>query len=214
MAAHRSDFQDLVARTEGVQPWRRVFHAGSGVALGLLPGALELPRALTLGLLAGAFAIALGLDVARLHAPAVNRTFFRAFSRLASPREAAGYASSTWFVLAAFLSHAVFPPAHAAAALVVLGLADPAASVVGRLRGSVRLGKGSVQGTATFFAVAWAVLAVMTGRPVLSVPVALGVAVLEIVPGLLDDNLVVPLATGGLLWLLMGTPTAPWSLPF
>lgn len=214
MVPHRNDFQALVARTEGVQPWRRVFHAASGVALGLLPGILALPRPMTLGLLAGALAVALGLDLVRLRASAVNQAFFRVFSRLASPREAAGIASSTWFVLAALLSHAVYPPPHAAAALMVLGLADPAASVVGRLHGSVPLGKGSLQGTATFFAVAWAVLAAMTGRPVLALPVALGVAVMEIVPGLGDDNLVVPLVTGGLLWLVMGTPTSPSSFPF
>ncbi|HSG49055.1 MAG TPA: hypothetical protein VLA43_14635, partial [Longimicrobiales bacterium] len=143
-----------------------------------------------------------------LRSPAVNRAFFTAFARLASPREARGIASSTWFTLAALLSHAVFPPVYAAAGLVVLALADPAAGVVGRLWGSVPLGKGSVQGTATFFAVAWGVLAVMTGAPLAVVAVAAGVAAMEIVPGLVDDNLVVPLVTGGLLWLLLGTPTS------
>ena len=113
----------------------------------------------------------------------------------------------------AFLVHAVFPPLYAAAGLVVLALADPAASVVGRLWGSRRLGKGSVQGTSVFLVVAWSVLALMTGQPLAVVPVALGVAAMEIVPGLVDDNLVVPIVTGTLLWLLLGTPAPVPVLP-
>jgi len=208
------DLDALVARTEGLQPWRRVFHAVSGMVVGLGPRALGLTHGVTLTLLTAAFLVALALDVLRLRRPAVNRAFFVTFARLASPREARGIASSTWFTLAALLSHALFPPSYAAAALVVLALADPAASVVGRLRGSVPLGKGSVQGTAAFFAVAWGVLAIMTGAPLAMVPVAVGVAAMEVVPGLVDDNLVVPLVTGGLLWLILGTPTSPSSFPF
>lgn len=208
------DFQALVDRTEGLQPWRRVFHACSGVLLALAPGVLGLSRATTLLLLSIALAVALGLDLVRLRAPMVNRAFFQVFSRLASPREAAGIASSTWFVTAALLAYALFPPPHAAAGLLVLGLADPAAGVVGRIWGSRRLGKGSLQGTATFFGVAWGVLAAATGEPFRALPVALGVALMEIAPGLIDDNLVIPLVTGGLLWLILGTPTSPAPFPF
>ncbi|HSG47459.1 MAG TPA: hypothetical protein VLA43_06605, partial [Longimicrobiales bacterium] len=53
------DLDALVARTEGLQPWRRVFHAVSGLVVGLGPGALGLPQGLTLTLLAGAFLVAL-----------------------------------------------------------------------------------------------------------------------------------------------------------
>lgn len=200
------DLARLVARTEGVQPWRRVFHASSGLVLGLAPGMLGFSRSGILGLLAAALGVALGLDLLRLRAPAVNRTFFRVFSGVASPREAKGMASSTWFVLGALVAYAAFPAPYASAGLVVLGLADPAASVVGRLWGSAPLGKGTRLGTATFFAVAWAVLWVMTGQPAPAFAVALCAAALEIVPGLVDDNLVVPLVTGGLLWLALGNP--------
>lgn len=213
MSDGANDFHSLVGRTEGVQPFRRLFHAFSGLAAGLGPGLLELGRGATLSILAGAFLVALTLDLIRLRAPEVNRAFFRIFTRLASPREAAGMASSTWFALSALLAHAVFPPLYAAAGLVVLALADPAASVVGRLWGSSRLGKGSVQGTTVFVVVAWSVLAVMTGRPVAVVPVALGVAAMEIVPGLVDDNLVVPIVAGTLLWLFLGTPAPVTVLP-
>lgn len=214
MSSEARDFDSLVERTRGVQPFRRLFHASSGLVVGLGPELLGFSRPVTLSILGAAFLVALGLDLVRLRAPGVNRMFFRLFARVASPREADGMASSTWFVLAAFLAHAVFPPLYAAGGLVVLALADPAASVVGRIWGSWPLGKGSVQGTVVFFAVAWLVLWLMTGQPVSVVPVALGVAVMEVVPGLVDDNLVVPLVTGGLLWLVLGTPASTLSLPF
>lgn len=199
-------FDDLVARTEGVQPGRRVFHASSGLLAGLGPGWLGLERATTLTVLGALLGLAVILDLVRLRMPAVNRTFFRVFRIFASPREAGGVASSTWFVLGAFLAHAIFPAPYAAAGLVVLALADPSASVVGRLWGTIRLGKGSLQGTAVFVLVAFGALFVLLGDPLRTALVAVGVALMEIVPDLVDDNLVVPLTTGALLWLILGSP--------
>ena len=167
---------------------------------------MGLERAATLTILGVLLAIAVTLDFVRLRMPAANHTFFRFFRHVASPREAGGIASSTWFVLGALLCHGIFPPAYAAAGLVVLALADPSASVVGRLWGTIPLGKGSVQGTGVFVLVAWAVLFALLGQPLHVGAVAVGVALMEIVPGLVDDNLVVPLATGALLWLVLGTP--------
>jgi dolichol kinase len=207
-------FDDLVSRTRGLQPWRRFFHALNGVVLALAPGLLDLSRVTTVSILVAAFVIALGLDVVRLRRSGLNVLFFKAFRLLASPREASGIASSTWYALGAALAWGLFPPLYAAASLLVLALADPAASLVGRSWGSVPLGKGSVQGSIAFLLTAWAVLVAVTGQPLAVVWVALGVSLVEILPGLVDDNLVVPLSTGALLWLVLGTPTSPLSFPF
>ncbi len=207
-------FDDLVSGTRGLQPWRRFFHAFTGVVLALTPGLLYLSRVATVSILVAAFLVALSLDLLRLRRSGLNVLFFKAFRLLASPREASGIASSTWYALGAALAWGLFPPLYAAASLLVLALADPAASVVGRIWGSVPLGKGSVQGSMAFMVTAWAVLAAVTGQPVTVVWVALGVALVEILPGLVDDNLVVPLSTGALLWLVLGTPTSPLSFPF
>jgi dolichol kinase len=210
-APETESFAALVERTRGVQPWRRVFHASSGLLLGLGPVFLGIPVAVTAALLTATLVIALTLDLVRLRFPEVNRRFFVYLRVLASPREAVGVASSTWYLVGAIISWVVFPPAYASAALVVLGLADPAASVLGRLYGTVPLGKGSVQGALVFTAVAWAILAVMLGNPLPMAGVALAVALAEIIPGLVDDNLIIPLVTGALLWIVLGTPTSPSS---
>lgn len=197
------DLHRLVARTGGLQPWRRAFHAASGLALALLPGLLGLERPAVLAVVGALLAVALGLDLARLRAPGLNRLFFRTFSRLASPREATRWASSTWYLAGALLVLA-FLPATAVPGILVLAVADPAASVVGRRWGRVRLGKGSVQGSVAFFLVSGAVLLVATGGDLRAWPAALAATVAELLPLPLDDNLTVPLVAAGALALVGG----------
>lgn len=195
------ELERLVARTEGFQPWRRVFHAASGVSLALGPGLAGLDRAGVLTVVGGLLAAAWCIDVARLAVPRWNELFFRTLFPLASPREARGPASSSWYLLGVLLVWALFPTV-AVPAVLVLGLADPAASLVGRRWGRRRLGKGTVEGAATFFAVSLAVLLVTIGGGERAVLVALVVTVAELLPLPLDDNLTVPLMTAAALGAL------------
>ena len=181
----------LVERTQGAQPWRRVFHAltGSAIAAGLT--FLPISQALALSILGGAFAALLALDVVRLRVKEANALFFKAFQRLASPREARGPASSTWYALGALLVVAFFDRHDAVSGILVLALADPAASYLGRRWGRRPFLGGSVEGTAVFFLTAFVVLAFRH-----TLPVAAGAAVIcalaERLPGILDDNLTLP----------------------
>ena len=68
----------------------------------------------------------------------VNALFFELFPTRAPPREAKRAASSTWYVCGVILAYALFPTRIAVPAIVVLALADPMASIVGRLWGSRR----------------------------------------------------------------------------
>lgn len=192
---------ELVGRAGGLKPWRRAFHATSGVVMAVGPRALGLERATTVLLLSALFLAALAIDVLRLRTPAVNELFFRALSRLASGREEERLASSTWYLAGALLAWAVFPAEVATTAILVLALADPSASVLGRLVGRRPVGKGTVEGLLVFYAVASAVLWAAVGEPVVLL-VAAVVAAVEVLPISLDDNLTVPLATGALLLLV------------
>jgi dolichol kinase len=191
----------LVARTRGLQPWRRLFHAGNGLILAFLPGRIGLTGGALVAVLAGLFGALLALDVARLRSSRLNALFFAAFPALASPREAVGAASSTWYAGGVLLLYALFPVALVVPALLVLALADPAAAVVGRRWGRRRLGKGTWVGTATFAATAFLILGAFFASPI-----ALGIALLtagaEAVPWRIDDNLTVPLAAASALWLI------------
>ena len=131
--------------------------------------------------------------------PALNRFAYRVLRPLISPREATGLASSTWYAVGALATYAFFPVRVAVPAILVLALADPAASVVGRLRGRRKIGKGSWAGAVAFFAVALGVLLVSVGpapgmvlRATVAAVVATAVEVSRLGP---DDNVTVPLAT-------------------
>jgi dolichol kinase len=196
------EFSQLVGRTSGLQPWRRAFHAANGVMLALGPGALGLIPPVTVLLLAGLLVVLLSMDLARLRAPGLNALFFRSFPSLASPREAAGIASSTWYVVGALIAWAFFAPRVVVPSILVLALADPAASFLGRVVKSPRVGSGSVFGSSIFFVVATAILLPGAGWGV-ALAVAALVTVVEAMPWKLDDNLTVPLSTAVFLSLML-----------
>jgi len=192
---------DLVKKTEGLQPWRRVFHATNGTVLVLVLTFVPVPTRFVLLFLGAVLAILVLADALRLVRKDLNILFFRTFSVLASPREEKGIASSTWYVLGALLVLLFYPRYAALAGILTLALADPMASVIGRKWGRMKLGAGSLEGSLVFFLVASLTLALFAPWPV-AVATALATAAVEAIPWPVDDNLSVPLAAGGLLALL------------
>ena len=132
-----TDLDDLVEATRGPQLWRRFLHAAAGVVLaGLLLG-IQPTRPVAATSLASLAATLLILDVVRLSVPRLNLFFFRWFKTLASPREARGVASSTWYAIGAALCAILFPIELVGPSLLVLALADPSASYLGRRWGDI-----------------------------------------------------------------------------
>jgi dolichol kinase len=193
-----------VARTEGLQPWRRVFHATNGVLLVSVLVVVDPPWSWTVAAL-GALTVALFLaDWLRFQVPSLNRLFFRLLRPFASPREARGVASSTWYMAGCLLALALFPREVAIPAILVLALADPVASYMGRRWGRRPFGTGTVEGSVVFATVAFLVLTPFVGWAV-GAMVAVATAGAERIPWPLDDNLTIPLVAGALAWSLL-----PW----
>ena len=192
---------ELVEKTHGLQPLRRIFHAVNGTALVLLMRTTGIQDRIVFLALATLLCALLLMDGVRLAVPKVNRAFFRSFSLLASPRETARLASSTWYLLGILLSLILFPRDIALAAILVLALADPAAGYVGRRWGRRRLGGGTVEGSLVFIAVAFGALALWAPWPQ-ALGAALFTAAVEILPWPIDDNLSVPLTAAVALLLL------------
>lgn len=193
----------LVGHTEGLQPWRRVFHAANGVILAAALTWAVTDRGVAIPILTAVLAILLAVDLVRLRVTRANTLFFRLLRPFASPREAEKIASSTWYMVGILLAVILFPLWAVVPAILVLAFADPAASVLGRLAGRRRLGKGSVEGTLIFAAVAFLVLLPFVSPPV-ALACALVTAVVEILPLGLDDNLTVPLTAATMVFLLAG----------
>jgi dolichol kinase len=200
-SSEMNELDALVEQTRGVQPFRRLFHAFTGTAVAVALTWLDLPRASAVVILGTVLVGQIALDVVRLRMPQANAAFFRAFRHLASPREARGLASSTWYTLGLLLAVTFFPGRAAISGVLVLALSDPAASYVGQRWGRRPLLGGSVVGSLAFILVALAVL-----LPRHAAPVAIGATVAglltERLSWPLDDNLTLPPATAAAITLL------------
>jgi len=196
-----ADLALLVESTRGLQPWRRLFHAANGLLMAAALTWVVPSRPMALAALSLVLLALLLLDFVRLRDPRTNALFFRVFKPLVSPREAQKTASSTWYVVGILTALILFPVPVVIPGILVLALADPAASVLGRLWGRHRLGKGSVEGTAIFSVVAFLVLLPFVPPPAAALGAML-TALVEILPLGLDDNLTIPLTVSALVFLL------------
>jgi dolichol kinase len=188
---------------------RNVFHMGMGTTCVVVIEELLIQRPLWLAPLIFACTFWF-LEGLRHYNARARSILFWIFSPIAHPHERYRVNSSTWFATALVVIGLLFEPMICAVAVIILGLADPAAAVVGRRLGRLKLVNGrTVEGSATFVVVgALAATAVLRiWHPELSPGAALIIALGAAVPAALaelysrriDDNFSVPMtaAIGG-----------------
>lgn len=201
---------------------RNLYHVGNGV--GILVYIHMIVGRSGMWLTAAAFfTFAWTAELLRRRVPAVNAALMRAFGTVAHPDEHWKINSATWMVTALLLLASFYSLPACAVGVAVLGVADPAAALVGRRFGRRRLrGSKTLEGTAAFVlagaAAGWAALALW--HPTVPATAALVAALCGALPaGIgelfagdhqlagrrlhLDDNFVIPLvaATGAALAL-------------
>jgi dolichol kinase len=182
------------AHREGL---RRAVHAASAV---LGPLALWLPGRGGAVLL-GALAATAGLvEAARRLWPSVQRAVTGVAGALFRPDEARGPSGATTLAVGYAAAWWLYPPRVGVAAIVVAGLADPAAALAGR-RFAAGPGK-SWQGSLACALVAALVLLACGAGGLAAAVGGAAAALAERAPWRGADNLLVPLATGAALLLL------------
>jgi dolichol kinase len=182
---------------------RKLVHVAASLAAAAVVWRMAHPAGAVI--LAAATGVALSVELARQISPAIQQRFLATVGWMLRGRELRRTTAATTLALG-FTLCATFFPGPAATAILLVGLADPAAALVGRRWGAHRYHGGkSLEGSLTFLVTAFVVLYAGTG---LSTPaaalVAAGLALLESLPLPGDDNLYLPLAAGGLLTLLGG----------
>lgn len=192
---------------------RNVLHVASATSALL---ALELAPSwsVAIGIAATVAALGLSLEISRRVSPRVNDFCMWLFGRTAHPHEAYRVNSATWYAVAVLLLALAQSAVPAAIALVVLGVGDPIAAIVGRRWGRVRLVHGrSLEGTLAF-AVSGG-LAALGYVALLHPEVALGHAALaaacgavvgaitELFSRRVDDNFSIPLAAFSAAYLAL-----------
>jgi len=185
---------------------RKLYHLLGGLGLLSLYYLLGREQALwTYTLLAGAVLV---IDIARLKVPAFNRFFFAHFGSFIRENERDRLTGTAPYILGIGLSLLVYRNDIATAAVCFLAVGDVAATTVGERYGRTKIvGPKSLEGSLAFVAAAVAAGFLLNLAGVhlmhgLIMAGAVTAAATELLPLPLNDNLTVPLASGGAMELI------------
>ena len=185
---------------------RKFFHLIGG--LGLLSLYYLLGRHNALITYAVLIAAVLAVDITRLKVPAFNQFVQSRFSSFIRKSETDKLTGTAPYLLGIGLSLLFYRTDIATAAVCFLAFGDVAATTVGERYGRTKIsGEKSLEGTLAFAAVAMIVgfLLSLAGVHLLHgimLAGAITAAGVELVPLPVNDNLVIPLVSGGVMELL------------
>lgn len=183
---------------------RKLYHLLGG--LGLLSLYYVLGREEALTVYAALFTTVLIIDTARLKIPAFNRFVFARFGSFVRPTEANKLTGTSPYILGIGLTLYFYRSDIATAAVCFLAVGDVAATTIGERYGKTKIGEKSLEGTLAFVAAAVAAGFLLS----LAVPLmhglilagAIAAAGAELLPLPVNDNLVIPLVSGGVMELI------------
>jgi len=185
---------------------RKIYHLLGG--LGLLSLYYLLGRHDALICYAVLIAVVLAVDITRLKVPAFNLFVQERFSSFIRKNEANKLTGTAPYLLGIGLSLLFYRTDIATAAICFLAFGDVAATAVGERYGRTKIsGEKSLEGTLAFAAVAMTVGFLL---PLVGVHLVHGIilagaiaaAGVELVPLPVNDNLVIPLVSGGVMELI------------
>jgi|GEM_PF-446627 len=194
---------------------RNLFHATAGTSMAIFYY-LFIPRSWALGLIFSTVGLFLFLEITRRFSKRWNDFLVdTVFGLIARPHERHHTNGSTYMVIAITLILLFFAyKPIVCVAVLVLGLADPAASVVGKLWGKTKIyGNKSWVGTSAFFVVAFTASLIFMLLTVehhgaayifmTAAVVALVGTVVELFSTRIDDNFSIPMSVAFTAWLFL-----------
>jgi dolichol kinase len=184
---------------------RKLIHlAGSLIAAAVM---LRVSPGLARGILSAAAVMAALIEVARHLSPRGNLIFNSTFATLLRTHERKGVTGATTLAIGFVLAAFVAPPTIAAAGILMAGIGDSAAALVGKHFGRFRFAGGkSLQGSAACFAAAFIVALLIPGvPPVAALAGALLTTLFEVAVTSFDDNLILPLSAALIIWAFTGS---------
>lgn len=185
---------------------RKLYHLVGGV--GLLSIYFILGRKQALLFYAALFILILLIDGARLVMPAWNRFVFTRFGSFIRKNEEHRLTGTAPYVLGIGLSLYAYSMPVASAAICFLAFGDVAATAVGERFGKTKIGNKSLEGTFAFM-VAAAVSGLLLSLLGVHLPawvMVLGVmmaAGVELLTYSMNDNLLIPIVSGGMMELAL-----------
>ena len=183
---------------------RNIFHMLSGVSVMILVNFI-LPKDLLVPFATVFFVAAWTLDLGRKKYPIFQRIAMFLFKGVKHPHETYRVNSATWYTTSLLILAIFFDLTSINCALVILAFSDPAAALIGRKYGKIKILHGrTLEGTMTFFVTAFLtsslVIATLGTQEYFSVMFKVAfvasfiAAISELVSHKVDDNLTIPLS--------------------
>lgn len=183
---------------------RRLFHASSCLVFPV--AALLLPRDIFLTILISVTAAFLIFELTRLRFPSVNAWFLRHFRILLREKETTKFTGSSYLLIASVIAFLVFDKSIAVLSFAFLAMGDPVGGAAGERWGKRKIRGKSLEGSLAFFLAALIFGLILNMVTQVSLPVlfvgVLGATLIEFLSLPSDDNLTIPLFSGGLMTLV------------
>lgn len=185
--------------------YRKLFHlSGSIVAIGYL---IIPERSLYLLILLPFLLAFLLVDILRLTSPRLNEIFFHLFSPLTAEKDIHQLNGSTYYLISSSLAILLLPREIAIASMFYLSIGDSMAAIIGKKYGKVKILNKTLEGSLSCFILCFFVSLFFFNWKI-SMIGAIFTTLIELFssgdfrsPLLLDDNLLIPLLSGGILLL-------------
>jgi acyl phosphate:glycerol-3-phosphate acyltransferase len=188
-------------------PGRKIYHLTGGLVLIALY--VKLGRVTGLCTLLGVFVFATAVDLLRLRVKAFNDFMYAHMRLFIRDSERSVLTGTPWYALGILCAAAFYDAPIAVYAVSFLAIGDVSATTIGERWGTIKIsGVKSLQGTLAFIAAATIAGLVINFYifPVgagIVVAGALTAAAVELIPVNINDNLTIPLISGGLMKILM-----------
>jgi len=193
---------------------RKLFHLSSTITP--LAYLFFLGLSVVLCILAACLGLTLAVEILLQASPAFANWFRGAVGFMVRQREWGRVSGATYVIVAQFTCILVFPRLIAVAVLFILAISHTAASLFGLRYGrSQFLGKspaGSLAFFLTALAILWALLPEQRGVTfvaALAATLAEALPTVKLGPLELNDNLLVPVLSGAVLWILLALTGGP-----
>ncbi|MBN2071474.1 MAG: hypothetical protein JW814_08460 [Candidatus Krumholzibacteriota bacterium] len=137
------------------------------------------------------------IEILRFKTEKGKRFFWKYFGFLASDKEANGVNTSLYYTISLLICSLIYLREAVLGAIVCLALGDPVAIIIGTKFGRIRIKKKSVEGALANFVICLIVLTIVLPSVKMAFAGALAGAFIEIMPLPADDNITIPLFSGG-----------------
>ena len=145
----------------------------------------------------------ISLDYLRKDILIINKIYFIFFRNVTRKNEHNSVSGSTWVFIGIVLTTLFFNEKIAIISLLVLSFSDSAAALIGIKHGDTILFNKSLEGSFSFFISTVVIITLLTNfSTILIISFSAIITIVELIPFFkINDNLLIPLTTGTLLYL-------------